>query len=78
MYCHASTTWDELSPKEREKVMGFQTGTTNHIKVTRLERNALLGKGIYGPELPYMVIGNLCTLSNVHNTNIDSITLLFW
>jgi hypothetical protein len=26
--------------------MRFQTGTTNHTKVTRLERNALLGRGM--------------------------------
>jgi len=26
--------------------MGFQIGTTNHTKVTRLEHNALLGKGM--------------------------------
>jgi len=44
--CHASTTWDEPSSKERERVMGFQTSIINHAKVTRLERNALLGKGM--------------------------------
>jgi hypothetical protein len=26
--------------------MGFQTGTTSHNKVIRLERNALLGRGM--------------------------------
>jgi hypothetical protein len=26
--------------------MGFQTGTINHTKVTRLEHNVLLGRGI--------------------------------
>jgi len=46
VYCHASATWDELSPKERERVMGFQTSTTSHTEVTRLECNALLGKGM--------------------------------
>jgi len=46
VYCHASATWDELSPEEREKVMWFQIGTISHTKVTRLERNALLGRGM--------------------------------
>jgi hypothetical protein len=46
VYRHASTTWDEPSPEEKERVMGFQTGTTSHTKVTKLERNTLLGKGM--------------------------------
>jgi len=46
VYHHASATWDESSPKEREKAMGFQTGTTSHTKVTRLEHNVLLKKGM--------------------------------
>ncbi len=46
MYCHASTTWDEPIPKERERAMGFQTDTTSHTKVTRLEHNVLLGRGM--------------------------------
>jgi len=46
VYRYVSTTWDELSPKERERAMGFQTGTISHTKVIRLERNALLGRGV--------------------------------
>jgi len=46
VYRHASTTWDEPSPEERERAMGFQAGTTSHTKVTRLECNALLGRGM--------------------------------
>ncbi len=46
MYHHASATWDEPSPKEKEKAMGFQIGTTSHTKVIRLEHNALLGRGM--------------------------------
>ncbi len=46
VYRHASATWDEPSPEERGKAMGFQTGTTSHTKVTRLEHNALLGRGM--------------------------------
>jgi len=36
VYRHASATWDELSSKKRKRAMGFQTGTTRHIKVIRL------------------------------------------
>ncbi len=46
MYRHASATWDEPSLEERERAMGFQVGTTSHTKVTRLERNALVGRGM--------------------------------
>jgi hypothetical protein len=46
MYRHASATWDEPSLEERKRAMGFQTGTTCHTKVTKLERNDLLGKGM--------------------------------
>ncbi len=46
MYCHVLVTWDELSPKERKKAMGFQTSITIHTKVTKLEHNALLGRGM--------------------------------
>ncbi len=56
MYCHALTTWDEPSPKERERVMGFQTGTTSHTKVTRLESNALLGKGMDLNSLTWLLV----------------------
>ncbi len=43
---HVLSTWDELSPKERERAMGFQIDITSHTKVIRLECNALLGKGM--------------------------------
>jgi len=46
VYHHASTTWDEPSPEEIERAMGFQASTTSHTKVTRLERNTLLGRGM--------------------------------
>jgi hypothetical protein len=71
VYRHASAIWDEPNPKEREKEMGFQTGITSHTKVTRLEGNALLGRG--------MDLNSLtCTLSNVHNSSTNSINLQFW
>jgi hypothetical protein len=71
-YCHASAAWDEPNPEERERAMGFQTSTTSHSKVTRLE--CFTGER-HGPKLLYMVVGNLCILSNVHNTSTDSIIL---
>jgi hypothetical protein len=46
VYRHVSATWDEPSLEERERAMGFQTSTTNHTKVIRLERNALLGRSM--------------------------------
>ncbi len=46
VYRHASATWDEPSPKERERAMGFQTCIISHTKVIKLERNVVLGKGV--------------------------------
>jgi len=46
MYCHVLVTWDELSLEKRKKAMGFQTNITIHAKVTKLEHNALLGRGM--------------------------------
>ncbi len=46
VYCHASATWDEVGLKERKRAMGFQTDTTSHTKVTRLERHVLLGRSM--------------------------------
>jgi len=46
VYRHALDSWDEPSPEQIERVMGFQNGTNSHTKVTRLERNTLLGNGI--------------------------------
>ncbi len=46
MYCHVLATWDEPSLEEKERAMGFQISITNHTKVTRLECNTLLGRGM--------------------------------
>ncbi len=56
MYHHASATWDEPSPKEKEKVMGFQTSTTSHTKVTKLKHNALLGRGMDLNPLTWLLV----------------------
>jgi len=56
VYRHASATWDEPSPEERERAMGFQTATTSHTKVIRLERNVLLGRGMDLNSLIWLLI----------------------
>jgi hypothetical protein len=56
VYCHASTTWDEPSLEERERAMGFQTSTTSHTKVIRLEHNALLGRGMDLNSLTWLLV----------------------
>jgi len=56
VYRHASATWDEPSPKERKRAIGFQTGTTNHTKVTKLERNVLLGRGMDLNSLTWLLV----------------------
>jgi hypothetical protein len=66
MYHHASTTWDEPSLKERKKAMGFQTSTTNHTKVTRLERNTLLGRGMDLNYFTWLLV--TCVLFQMYTT----------
>jgi len=64
MYCHASTTWDEPSPEERERAMGFQI--TSHTKVIRLEHNVLLGKGMDLNSLTWLLVA--CVLFQMYTT----------
>jgi hypothetical protein len=66
VYCHASSTWDEPSPEEREKDMGFQSGTTNHTKVTTLKRNAILGKGMDLNSLTWLLV--TCVFFQMYTT----------
>jgi hypothetical protein len=56
VYHHASATWDESSPEERKRAMGFQTDTTSLTKVTRLEHNALLGRGMDLNSLTWLLV----------------------
>jgi len=56
VYRHASTTWDEPSLKERKRAMGFQTITSSHTKVTRLERNTLMEKGMDLNSLTWLLV----------------------
>jgi hypothetical protein len=66
VYCHASATWDELSLEERERAMGFQTGTTSHTKVSRLEHNALLGRNMDLNSFTWLLI--TCVLFQMYTT----------
>jgi hypothetical protein len=56
VYRHALATWDEPSSEERKRAMGFQTCTTNHTKVIRLEHNALLGRGMDLNSLTWLLV----------------------
>jgi hypothetical protein len=66
VYCHASATWDEPSPKERERAMGFQANILSHTKVTRLERNALLRRGMDLNSLTWLLV--TCVLFQMYTT----------
>jgi len=66
VYCHASATWDEPSPKEKERAMGFQIDITSHTKVTKLEHNALLGKGMDLNSLTWLLV--TCVLFQMYTT----------
>jgi hypothetical protein len=66
VYRHASTTWDEPSPEERERTMGFQTGITIHTKVIRLEHNVLLGRGMDLNSLTWLLV--TCVLFQMYTT----------
>ncbi len=66
MYRHASATWDELSPEERERAIGFQTDTTSHTKVTKLEHNAILGRGMDLNSLTWLLV--TCVLFQMYTT----------
>jgi hypothetical protein len=56
VYCHVLATWDELNPEEKERAMGFQISTTSHTKVTRLECNVLLGRGMDLNSLTWLLV----------------------
>jgi hypothetical protein len=66
VYHHVLTTWDEPSPKERERAMGFQIGITNHTKVTRLECSALLRRGMDLNSLTWLLV--TCVLFQMYTT----------
>jgi len=66
VYCRASTTWDEPNLEEREKAMGFQIGTTSHTKVTRLERNTLLGRSMDLNSLTWLLV--ICVFFQMYTT----------
>jgi len=59
VYCHVLATWDEPDLEERETAMGFQIGTTSHTKVTRLKRNAILGRGMDLNSLTWLLVTSI-------------------
>jgi hypothetical protein len=66
MYHHALATWDEPSPKEKETAMGFQIGTSIHTKVTKLEHNILLGRGMDLNSLTWLLV--TCVFFQMYTT----------
>jgi len=66
MYRHTSATWDEPNPEERERTMGFQTSINSHTKVSRLERNILLGRGMDLNSLTWLLV--TCVLFQMYIT----------
>jgi len=66
VYHHASATWDAPSLEERKRAMGFQTGTTSHTKVTKLERKALLGRSMDMNSLRWLLV--TCVLFQMYTT----------
>ncbi len=53
-------------PKERERAMGFQIGTTSHTKVIRLECNVLLGRDMDLNPLTWLLV--TCVLFQMYTT----------
>ncbi len=66
MYRHALATWDEPSPEERERATRFQIGTISHTKVTRLECNTLLGRGMDLNSLTWLLV--TCVFFQMYTT----------
>jgi hypothetical protein len=66
VYRHVLATWDEPSPEKKERAVGFQIGTTSHTKVTRLERNALLGRGMDQNSLTWLSV--TCVFFQMYTT----------
>ncbi len=66
MYHHALDTWDEPSPEERKKAMGFQTSIISHTKVTRLECNALQGRGMDLNSITWLLV--TCVFFQMYTT----------
>jgi hypothetical protein len=66
VYRHALATWDEPSPKEREKAMEFQICITNHTMVIRLECNVLLRRGMDLNSLTWLLV--TCVFFQMYTT----------
>ena len=44
VYCHQTQRWEEPSPEERERAMGFEAGTTAHPALAHRVRSRLMGQ----------------------------------
>ncbi len=66
VYYHVSATWAKPSLIERERAMGFQTNINSDTKVTRLERNALLERGMDLNSLIWLLV--TCVLFQMYTT----------
>jgi len=73
VYRHASATWDEPSPKKKERAMGFQVGTIFQTKVTKLECNALLGRGMDLNSLTWLLVTYVLFQMYITPTLIQSV-----
>jgi hypothetical protein len=73
VYRHASTTWDELSPKEGERAMGFETCIISHTKVIRLKCNTLLRRCMDLNSLTWLLVTYVFI-----QMYTDLISLQFW
>jgi hypothetical protein len=62
--CFSHLGWTK--PKRKRKGYGFQTSTTNHTKVTRLECNALLGRSMDLNSLTWFLV--TCVLFQMYTT----------
>jgi len=66
VYYRVLAIWDELSPKEKGRAMGFQIDTPSHTKVTKLKHNTLLGRGMDLNSLTWLLV--TCVLFQMYTT----------
>jgi hypothetical protein len=82
VYHHALATWDEPNIEERERVMVFQTRTTSHTKVTKLERNVLLGKNMDLNSFTWLLVTyvffQMYTTPTLIQSTCDSSDVITW
>jgi hypothetical protein len=62
--CFSHLGWTK--PRRKKRAMGFQTGITSHPKVTRLECNALLGRGMDLNSFTWLLV--TCVFFQIYTT----------